>query len=116
MKNKKKAYKTFSLNQIKGIEEVILDSKAELKKFRNEIKDKDITEINLVYRAGKYIMTIINMALSRIQMIDAGLIKGTKTERKQYNQIVSDPKTKYYSMGYSWDYIRPEITILSTNN
>ena len=112
MKNKKKAYKTFSLNQIKGIEEVILDNKAELKKFRNEIKDKDITEINLVYKAGKYIMTIINMALSKIQMIDAGLIKGTKVERKQYNQIVSDPKTKYYNVGYSWDYIRPEITIL----
>ena len=42
MKNKKKAYKTFSLNQIKGIEEVILESRAELNKFRTEIKDKDI--------------------------------------------------------------------------
>lgn len=94
------------INTRKGMEKVILNNKAELKKFRAEIKDKNITEVNLVYSAGKYIMTIINMVLTRIQMIDAGLIKGTNEERKQYNKIICNSESKYNNLGYCWDYIK----------
>ena len=82
------------INIRKGMEKVILNNKVELKKFRAEIKDKNITEVNLVYSAGKYIMTIINMVLTRIQMIDAGLIKGTNEERKQYNKIICNSERR----------------------
>ena len=35
-------------------------------------------------------------------MIDAGLIKGTKAERKQLARVKDNPKEKYNLLGYSY--------------
>ena len=96
---------SISTIQREGIKEITLNSKTELKQFRESVKDKDITEINLIYRAGKYIIKVINQKLNRLQMIDAGLIKGTKKEKAEYEKLTETPKSKKQNLGYSWQYI-----------
>ena len=40
--------------------------------------------------------------IDRLILIDSGLIKGTKAERKQLARVKDNPKEKYNLLGYSY--------------
>lgn len=73
-----------------------------LKQFRDQLNQMGYTEVNTVYRAGKHIVTFLTGDMSRLQLIDSGLIKGTRMEKKEYKSKTNDVKTKINSFGYSW--------------
>ena len=75
-----------------------------LQQFRENLKKHNGTEINTIYRAGKYVVTFITDKLNRIQLVDCGLIKGTREERKELKKIRSlSPKEQVQKIGYCWN-------------
>ena len=52
-----------------------LNTNTSLKEFRNQLKEKEYTEINTIYRAGHHIVEFLTVNLSRQELINAGFIK-----------------------------------------
>lgn len=57
---------------------IVLDSKADLTKERNNIKAKGFTEVRLEYRAGKYELTYITAKVDDEFLIQNGYKKRKK--------------------------------------
>ena len=87
-----------------GTEEIVegINANQTLKNFRAALKKKGYTEINTVYKNGKHIVEFITKEMKRIELIDAGLIKGTKEEQKEYSLKTKDTYTKKSNLGYAW--------------
>lgn len=76
--------------------------KKSLKDVRKQLENKGFMELNVQYKAGKHILTYITEKVDRLILIDSGLIKGTKAERKQLTRVKDNPKDKYSLLGYSY--------------
>ena len=76
--------------------------KKSLKDVRKQLENKGFIELNVQYKAGKHILTYITEKVDRLILIDSGLIKGTKAERKQLARVKDNPKEKYNLLGYSY--------------
>lgn len=57
---------------------IVLDSKADLTKERNNLKAKGFTEVRLEYRAGKYELTYITAKVDEEFLIQNGYKKRKK--------------------------------------
>lgn len=79
-----------------------LNTNTTLKEFRKQLNAKGFTEINTIYKAGKHIVTFLTEKVTRLMLIDAQLIKGTKVEREEYKLKAKDFKTKMSNFGYGW--------------
>ena len=73
-----------------------------LKGFRKQLKDKGYTEVNTIYRSGRHIVTFLTENVDRLNLIDAGLIRGSKKEREDYKLKTKDIKSKFANFGYTW--------------
>ena len=79
-----------------------VDFNTTLKGVREQLQKKGYTEINVVYRAGKHIITFLTGSIDRLILIDVGLIKGSKEERKQHIEKTKNIKVKIDNLGYAW--------------
>ena len=50
-----------------------LDTEVSLSEFRKQLKDKKFTELNVVYRKGKFVVSFINYDLSEEKLKEYGL-------------------------------------------
>ena len=57
-------------------------TKEELKMFRDSIKEKEYTEVNLQYKSGEYVLTYVDKLLTKSDLYFAGMIK--RREAKAY--------------------------------
>lgn len=73
-----------------------------LKGFRDQLNEKGYTEINTYLKDGKRLVEFITEKLTRIQLIDAGLIRGTKEERQAYKEATKTVIAKKSNFGYAW--------------
>lgn len=73
-----------------------------LKDFRKQLANKGYTEVNTYKKEGKVVAEFITEKLTRLQMIDSGVIKGTREERKQYREMTKSPRVKKANFGYTW--------------
>ena len=92
----------------------ILDTKEELNKFRQTLAKNEFTEINLIYRAGKYVITYLENLVSNdnhkreLLLADSGLIRGSKAIRKELKELNSTYSSKgfrqkkYDTLGYTF--------------
>ncbi len=60
---------------------IVLDSKADLTKERNNLKTKGFTEVRLEYRAGKYELTYITAKVDEEFLIQNGYKKRKKRSK-----------------------------------
>lgn len=79
-----------------------MDLSVDLKGFRNQLNKKGYTEINTYLEDGKRVVEFITEKLTRLQLIDAGLIKGTKEERQAYKEATKTVISKKSNFGYAW--------------
>lgn len=71
---------TVILGEEKEVEGINLNTT--VKGFRQQLTEKYYTEIGCVYRAGKHVFTFITDKLNRKTLVEAGLVKPTKEEKK----------------------------------
>ena len=60
---------------------IVLESKADLAKERNNLKAKGFTEVRLQYRAGKYELTYITAKVDEEFLIQNGYKKRKKSSK-----------------------------------
>lgn len=60
---------------------IVLDSKADLRKERNNLKAKGFTEVRLEYRAGKYELTYLTVKVDEEFLIQNGYKKRKKRSK-----------------------------------
>ena len=61
---------------------VTIGTKEELKMIREDIKEKEYTEVNLQYKGGNYVLAYIDEPMTKEQLYYAGLI--SRREAKAY--------------------------------
>lgn len=79
-----------------------LNLNTNLKEFRKQLDKLGYTEINTYRKEGKQIIEFITSKLSRLQLIDAGLVKGSEEERQVYIEATKSPLLKKTNFGYAW--------------
>ena len=75
---------------------VILKTKEELKMFRDSIKEKEYTEVNLQYKSGEYVLTYVDKLLTKSDLYFAGMIK--RREAKAYINPQTEKEVKAKEM------------------
>jgi len=73
-----------------------------LKQFRADLVKKGFTFVNVVYQAGKYVVTFLTYSVKEIVLADSGLIKGSKLIRTELKRLNRDSKLKFNTLGYSF--------------
>lgn len=70
---------------------IILQNKQSLRDNRKWLKDKGFTEINLIYRAGQYVLTYIDEAVDPLILMATGIIKDkrTKEQKEQMKNMIT---------------------------
>lgn len=79
-----------------------LDINTNLKGFRKQLDKLGYTEINTYKKNGKQVVEFVTVKMTRMQLIDAGLIKGSKKERQAYCEATKSPLLKKANFGYAW--------------
>lgn len=79
-----------------------LDLNTNLKEFRKQLDKLGYTEINTYKRDGKQVVEFVTTKKTRLELIDAGLIKGSKEERQAYYEATKSPLLKKTNFGYAW--------------
>ena len=75
--------------------EVEIDNKATLQQVRKHIKDNDLTEAKLLYRSGKYVMTVIMEKVDHLGLVCAGFVKATPQEKKVLEEMYKPVLREY---------------------
>ena len=79
-----------------------LNLNTNLKEFRKQLDKLGCTEINTYKKDGKQVVEFLTAKITRMQLIDAGLIKGSKEERQAYNEATKSQLSKKTNFGYAW--------------
>lgn len=73
--------------------EMILTTKEELQGFRKTMKSKGFTEVELLYRAGQYVLTYLTESVDKFGLMASGWMK----QSKEFKDYAKANKLKTYS-------------------
>lgn len=77
---------------------------ATLQSIRKQLDNKNYTELKTYRKGGKQIIEFVTGKVSRLKLIDAGLIRGSKKERSDYKAKTITSKDKYDNFGYNYKF------------